>query len=271
LKAAALLALGALVAAGCASALPGPPPVGQLGNGVLSIEPGRPEPARVDRLLIEAEARFERRERIDEARAAQRLFLQAARSDETRVEGLLGVARTTSWLVEHEEDAGERGPLVAVGVQAAQLCAERTPQAAACDYALAIALGQQARERHATGRDGLAKMVAALQRAIASEPGLDGAGPHRVLALVYLRAPGWPLGPGDAEAGLREARAAVTLAPEHPGNELALAEALRRNGHPDEARAALLRARDLALARRDVGDPEAPEWLDEAARGLGPA
>jgi tetratricopeptide (TPR) repeat protein len=156
-----------------------------------------------------------------------------------------------------------------VEVQAAQLCGDRAPSAAACDYALAIALGQQARERHATGRDGLAKMVAALRRAIASEPRLDGAGPHRVLALVYLRAPGWPAGPGDTEAGLLEAREAVILVPEHPANQLALAEALRRNGRPDEARAAYRHA--LELARGAAGDPDAPEWLAEATKGLGPA
>ena len=113
-------------------------------------------------------------------------------------------------------------------------------------------------------------MVAALRRAIASEPRLDGAGPHRVLALVYLRAPGWPAGPGDTLAGLAEARLAVTLAPEHPANQFALAEALRRNGRADEARTAYALALDLARDRGAAGDPDATEWLAEATKGPRP-
>lgn len=264
----ALPALLLVAAAGCAPALHHPPRVSQLGPDILAGATTAGV-ADVDRLLAEAEGCYGRRDLPEQARAAQRLFLEAARSDDTRIEGLLGLARATAWRVEHESIATERGSLVTVGVEAAQLCAERAPGAAACDYALAIALGQQARERHATGHDGLAKMVAALRRAIASEPRLDGAGPHRVLALVYLRAPGWPAGPGDTEAGLAEAKEAVTLAPNHPANQLALAEALRRNGRPDEARAAYLHA--LELARGAAGDPEAPEWLAEATKGLGPA
>lgn len=257
-------------AAGCAPALHDPPTLSQLGPEVLAPGPTTAGSASVDRLLREAESCYARRDLPEQARAAQRLFLEAARADDARIEGLLGVTRATAWLVEHASvDSLERGSLVSLGVQAAQLCAEHAPAAAACDYALAIALGQQARERHATGHDGLAKMVAALRRAIASEPRLDGAGPHRVLALVYLRAPGWPAGPGDTEAGLAEAKEAVILAPDHPANQLALAEALRRNGQPDEARAAYRHA--LELARGAAGDPEAPEWLAEATKGLGPA
>ena len=271
MKPSALLSLVLLGAAGCARALHDVPPVTQLGPDILAPGPPRTGPASVDGLLAEAEGRFALRGQEGEARAAQKLFLEAARADERRVEGLLGLARSTSWSIEHESDAPKRASLASVGVEAAQMCGQRAPGNAACDYALAIALGQQARERHATGHDGLTRMVAALRRAIAGDPRLDEAGPHRVLALVYLRAPGWPAGPGDAAAGLVEARAAVTLAPDHPGNELALAEALQRNGRPDEARVAWVRAKDLATARRAVGDPDAPEWLAEAARGLGPA
>jgi hypothetical protein len=271
LKRFAFLSLLPFAALGCAPALHDPPPLSRLGSDILAPGPVTADPSRVDPLLAEAEAHFAKRGNGDEARAAQRRYLEAARADESRVEGLLGLARSTSWLVEHGSEAEERGPLVSLGVEAAQLCARRAPANAACDYALAIALGQQVRERHATARDGLSRMVAALRRAAGGDPGIDDAGPHRVLALVFLRAPGWPAGPGDPEAGLVEARAAVALAPDHPGNQLALAEALRRNGQPTAARAACVRALDLAHARRAAGDPDASEWLAEATQGLGPA
>jgi hypothetical protein len=110
-------------------------------------------------------------------------------------------------------------------------------------------------------------MVEALERAATVEPALDAGGPDRVLALVRLRAPGWPLGPGDAEAGLASAARAVALAPEHPPNQLALAEALARNGRPREAAAAYERALALAREREASGEPDAPEWAAEAERG----
>jgi hypothetical protein len=154
-----------------------------------------------------------------------------------------------------------------VALDASQWCGRRAKGSAACDYALAQALGQQARERPATAHDGINKMVEALRRAISTEPGLDDAGPHRVLALVYLRAPGWPLGPGDAEQGLAEAREAVARSPDHPPNQLALGEGLKKNGRSVEARAAYERALSLAQAR-DGDDPDAPEWVAEAEQAL---
>lgn len=263
------LVLAVCVATGCAPALHPPPQVPRLGPQILA--PGAVSAADVDAVLAQAEEHFRRRPQIEDARASQKLFLEAARGDEARVEGLLGVARSTSWLVEHESDPAERRALAVLAVQASQLCLERAPQSAACDYALAIALGQQARERPSTGHDGVAKMVAALKRAIEADPRLDDGGPHRVLALVYLRAPGWPAGPGDPEAGLREAQAALAVAPDHPANQLALGEALRRNERRDEAHLAYARALDLARARWAAGDPDASEWVDEATKGLGPA
>jgi tetratricopeptide (TPR) repeat protein len=111
-------------------------------------------------------------------------------------------------------------------------------------------------------------MVKLLREAIAADPRLDRAGPHRVLALVLLKAPAWPVGPGDPEQALREARAAVDLFPGAPENQLALGEALAANDRSDDARAALERA--AALAERDVaaGDPEAPRWRDDARAAL---
>jgi tetratricopeptide (TPR) repeat protein len=260
------LAAATLVAA-CAPALREPPPVTQMGGGAGAAAP-RPSPADVDRLLADGQACFAKRPDRAEVRSAQRSYLEAARADDTRVEGLLGVARVSSWMIEHEPDAAERDRLVAVAIEASQWCQRQAPGNAACEYALAQALGQQARERPSTSHDGLERMVKALQRAAAAEPGLDHGGPERVLALVYLRAPGWPLGPGDPEAGLAAAQKAVALAPDHPPNQLALAEALARSGRRDEARAAYEHALVLARSRVAAGDPDAPEWVAEAERGL---
>jgi tetratricopeptide (TPR) repeat protein len=261
--------VAATLVVACAAALHEPPPVSQMG-GRTGVETAAPAtPADVDRLLAEARVHFARRPDGIEVQAARSAYLVAAQADDTRVEGLLGLARVSSYWIEHEPDAAERDRLVAVAMEASQWCERRAPGNAQCRYALALALGQQARERPSTSHDGLDRMVKALQAVAAVEPGLDDGGPERVLALVYLRAPGWPLGPGDPEAGFVAAQKAVALAPDHPPNTLALAEALARNGRRDESRAAYAKALALARLRSEAGDPDAPEWLAEAGRELG--
>ena len=90
---------------------------------------------------------------------------------------------------------------------------QAAPASAECDYALALALGVQARERPSTATQGLKAMVELLQKANGLDARLDHGGPARVLALVLVRAPGWPLGPGDPETGLKAARQAVEPLP----------------------------------------------------------
>jgi hypothetical protein len=265
--AAGALLCAALLALGCASALKEPPPVEVLG-GPSAAPPG----ASADDLLRRAGAAWARRggaganDGLAAVREARLLYLEAARADAAGVAGLLGAARASSWLVEHEPDAAVRAELATSAVQVGQWCQRRAPADPACDYQLALGLGQQARERQSTALDGVDRMIELLRKTIAADPALDEAGPHRALALVLLRAPGWPAGPGDAEAALVEARAAAALRSEYPPNPLVLAEALARNGDADGAAAALGRGEALARARREAGDPDAAEWLVEAAR-----
>ena len=267
-----------MLAVACASALKEPPPVEALGGtpaapeGVVATT--APEGAGAapgpDELLRRADAAWAGRGDASSTQAAvvqaRQLYLAAARADEADVAGLIGAARATTWLVEHEADAGRRAELATTAVQAGQWCQRRAPGDPRCDYWLALGLGQQARERQSTALDGVDRMIELLRKTIAADPALDEAGAHRALALVLLRAPGWPAGPGDAEAALDEARAAVALRPDFPPNQLVLAEALARNGDPDGASAALDRGAALARTRREAGDPDAAEWLAEAGR-----
>jgi Flp pilus assembly protein TadD len=109
-------------------------------------------------------------------------------------------------------------------------------------------------------------MLQSLGNAEATDPNYDKAGPARVRALVLIRAPGWPLGPGDTEAGLAAARRAVALQPEYPPNVLALAEALSKTGDEKGARESYSHARELAQS--SPSGPERDDWLHEAQEGL---
>jgi hypothetical protein len=127
-------------------------------------------------------------------------------------------------------------------------------------------LGLEAREHPARANAILNDMLAALARAEAIDASYDNAGPARVQALVWIRAPGWPLGPGDPERGLAAAERAAALRPQHPPNWLALAEAQSKTGDTANARASYLRARDLAQALPDTADRA--DWLKQAQQGL---
>jgi hypothetical protein len=166
-----------------------------------------------------------------------------------------------------EIDGKIREQLAADAGRDAQACLERAPQAAACLYYRGIALGLEARAHPLRAGDALKGMLDALTRAEAADAQIDEAGPARVRALVLIKAPAWPLGPGDPEAGLASARQAVALKPQYPPNALALAEALAKTGDGPGARAVYGRARELSQALPPSRDRD--DWLHQAEQGLG--
>jgi hypothetical protein len=247
--------------ASCAPALREPPPVSTMGheaaNGRSAAE-----------LTAEARASFAQRPDPEAVRRAELLYASAAQADPQGIDGLLGVVDVKAWRSEHEADKAERRELATSAVEAGQWCARRAPGSAACAYALAIALGLQAREHPATAKDGLKRMVELLRQAAAVEPSLDTGGPARLLALVLARAPAWPIGPGDAEEALAQARQAVALSPAYPPNQLALAETLMANGAREEGHAAAEQALASARQLEASGKPDAGDWVAEAERLL---
>jgi hypothetical protein len=256
----AAVAAGAAVAltAGCATALPSHRPE-QPATAAASSDA-----ARVPDLLREASAEYARRPDLAAVRRAEALYLRAAAVETSGVAPLLGAVEASTWLADHEPDVRARGTAIDQAIEAARRCQERASDAPACDYGLALALGLQARERPSTALDGLKLMVAKLRRAEKADPRLDRAGPSRVLALVLAKAPGWPLGPGDPEAAVGEAKRAVSLFPEHAPNQLALSEALLATGAADDAHAAA--EKGLALARAASADPDAADWIRDGER-----
>jgi len=205
---------------------------------------------------------------LRKVREAAQLFLDAARADATRVEALVGAARAQIWLVDHETEPIARREAATSAVHAAQWCGRIDPENPACSYWLGAALGVQARERRSTGLDALPLIEEAFKKAAVEAPTLEEGGPDRALALLYLRAPGWPTGPGDPDLGLMHARKAVQLSPAFPPNQLALAEALKATGDAEESARTYQRALDLARSRAEARDPDASEWIEEAEKAL---
>ena len=248
-------ALAMLLLLGCESSMREPPPIRTLAP---KISTGRS----ADELFHTADAAWARRGEPGQAAAAQDAYLAAAALDQARVDALFGAMQAIHYRVEYETGVA-KGALTHEAVQLGQWCTRLAPHDATCMYRLAIALGQDAREHPLEARDAVGHMIDLLHQAIAADPAIDAGGPHRVLALVLVRAPSWP-GPGDPEVALEEARAAVAAVPDFAENQLALGEALAANDSPAEAREAYRRAASLAESMRD---PEAATWRAQARAG----
>jgi hypothetical protein len=185
-----------------------------------------------------------------------------SRSIEERAAAIKAAAQRT----DHESDSKARAELASEASTNADACLSLDPGAAACQYGKAVATGLEARAHPARAVGLLGSMLQSLGNAEATDPNYDKAGPARVRALVLIRAPSWPLGPGDTDAGLVAARRAVALQPDYPPNVLALAEALSKNGDEKGARENYAHARDLAQSSSP--GPERDDWLHDADEGL---
>jgi hypothetical protein len=155
-----------------------------------------------------------------------------------------------------------------LAVQAGQWCGKVRQEEPACAYWLGVGLGLQAMERRSTAMDALPRIEEAFRRAATEAPEMERGGPQRALALLYVRAPGWPTGPGDPELGLEHARMAMAIDPEFPPNLLALAEALAATDDATGSREAYRTARNLAREAASHGEPDAGDWIHEAEAAL---
>jgi hypothetical protein len=248
-----------ILCAGCAQALHKPPPIEAI---------AAPSDAGAPQLLAAADEAWALRAEPGQAATAEDLYLKAARADPRLAQAYAGAVRAKAFRLDREKDDGEKARLAESAVIVGQLCQQNAPGSPLCDYWLAAALGLQARERTATARDGLSRMTDLLRRAASADPAIDHAGPHRLLAVVLIRAPSWPMGPGDPEAALPAAQAAVRIDPAFPPNQLTLGEALRKNGRDAPARSAYREALRLATDAAGRGDPDASGWVDQARAAL---
>lgn len=214
--------------------------------------------------LKDAEAAFAKRPEVAAVKEALKQFQLAAAAEVTRTEGCAGIVQVAAWLVENGPKE-ERTAHADEAVVAAAQCQQRAPGSVRCDYWQAVALGLSAREHILTALGELPRIITLLKKVNAADAQFDDAGASRVLALLLVRAPGWPTGPGSPDDALVEAQKAVALSPKHPLNHAALAEALAATGDVDGAKAAYARAIELGKQR---GDADGAAWATQATAAL---
>lgn len=217
--------------------------------------------------LAAAEANWEL-QTITSVTIAANVYRRAAGGEPHRERLWARFIQLESWLADHLDDRVARREAAEAATEGSQWCLRYSPEDLGCRYWQAIALGVQAREKKSTGLDAVPHMLELLRSVASEDPAYDHAGPLRVQAQVYLRAPEWPSGPGDAEEGLAQAERAIEIDDRYAPNWLVLGEALRAIEESKRATEAFRRAESLASGEAAKGNRIAEEWLQEARAAL---
>jgi len=150
----------------------------------------------------------------------------------------------------------------------AQAAAALGPARVEGHFYTAVALGRVLQHASLPNPGQIGELEAAGVRAREVDPTFRCGGPLRLLALLYQKAPAWPVGPelageeDEIEALFAEA---VRVAPACPENLVAFAEFLVEQGRKDEAVARARQARKL-LTRGSEREVLAPWELAELHR-----
>src|ERR1017187_1224065 len=175
---------------------------------------------------------------------ASRLLQQASQTLPDDYDAQWQAAQALAFLAENEAKPESRRQSAQQGVVFARRARALKPDGVEGPYWYALNVGLLADVDRSYGLDAVGEMAAALKRAIELDERYDLGGPLRVLGILHLRTPLPPASIGSPRKGLKMLQRAVELFPDYPENYLYLAEALRDNNRPDEAKAALRKVLD---------------------------
>jgi tetratricopeptide (TPR) repeat protein len=239
----------------------------------VKVEPSRqplaltPTPAEAEKMRDEGTKLYAQQPRtlVRVTLAAQELE-QAARMLRDDYDAQWQASQALAFLAENETRPAFRTEAAKRGIVLARHGRELQPDRVECQYWYAINVGLLADVDRSYGLSAVSEMESALNRAIEIDEGYDYAGPLRLLGILYLRSPAPPTSIGSPRKGLRLLHQAVDDFPDYPENYLYLAEALRDNGHVDEARQAL--AKVLEANPWPDRQFESSVWKADAAKLL---
>ncbi len=161
---------------------------------------------------------------------------------------LLAAVQSAADRIDQVRDPAQRTQLLAAATASAQRCLASSAGSAVCQYAQAQVLGLTAREHPLQAVSLLKQMLASLTKAEDLDPALDHAGPARLMAVVLMRAPPWPLGPGDVDGALLAAQRAAQRDAAYPPNLITLAQAQAKADSAAQARTTFVKARSAVQA-----------------------
>jgi tetratricopeptide (TPR) repeat protein len=246
----------------------------QVPDGTLEPGPAiSPEDSRhYEQLVLEGRGAFLTETRtpaaveLSHARYKQALEL---RSDEYEV--LWQAARTAVWLGNFGPEKGQDDK-VRDGLSYANTAVELKPEGEEALFYHGVLAGKLAELDNAYGLSGLKIIQQRMRQLIEKKSTYIYGGPDRVMAIVLMRSPGWPIGPGDWDLAEKHMRRALEIDPNWPENQLYMAELefglAKKRGEPAFADSARARLQKHFLSE-DASSPmgshfEFAAWQQEA-------
>ncbi len=136
----------------------------------------------------------------------------------------LAFSRACFELAEFATNSAQRAALAEAGIAASRLTLALEPTNGAAQCSLGLNLGQLARTKTLGALKLVPQIEAAWLVAADLDPRFNHAAPHRLLALLYEGAPGWPISIGSRSEARTNFLKAVELAPDYAGNWLSFLE-----------------------------------------------
>lgn len=200
---------------------------------------------------------------VDEAYAA---LTRAARVRLDDYDLLWKAARAAAWLADAERGRPPQVQFARAGIEFANSALAVRAGGAEALYYRAMNTGLLADADHSYGLDAMASMVKDLDSSIAADERFDRAGAHRLIGILYTRAPGPPSGVGSLRKALKHLRRADELFAHDAENLLYLGEAEAEDGNAGAARGHLGAAVDAAPVPGRTAEQET--WRREARERL---
>lgn len=183
--------------------------------------------------------------KLERVRAAADALTEIAKANPKDYDDQWHAARAWCWLADYGADDKEKVAAANRAIEFAEHAIALNERRVEGHYYRGRAIGMLAdieRGMKALGR--VKEMAKSLERAIQLNEKFDEGGPRRLLGLLLLHTPGWPLSIGDKKAADRHIRRAAELVPDYPENQTALAQLLFAQKDKTGARAALQKALD---------------------------
>ena len=180
------------------------------------------------------------------------------------------LARASFALADLATNETQRAEVARHGIDVCRQWLARDTNSAPANYFLAMNLGKlaQAEAPSLAAYRLVREMENDFLAAAKLDANFDHAGPARALGELYFQAPGWPFSVGSKSKACEWLERAVALAPEHPGNQLNLAEAQLKWREREEFEITMknLDARWAAAQTNFTGIAWEADWLDWKAR-----
>jgi len=223
-------------------------------------------------LISQADLLYSSREVVSNAEGALNIYAQALASDPTNYEAAWKASQVCKYLGD-KYPSDSKLPILESGEAYARKAIAIDPDRAEGHFWLGVSLGRIGEERGVLNSLFLVGPIKDEMEAVLKiNPKHDGA--HHVLAVLYRKAPGWPLSSGDINKAKEEALLSVQYGPQRTLNHLGLAEVYMSMDKNKDAKQELLMVIDMPLEPDRVPEDkddkaQAKALLDEVNKKLG--